>query len=653
MYRTCIKSLRFLVAFTSIALAMLLAGVPAAFAQDDETNTTDNESNEEILDLGTLYVEDTYLEIDEILDRPTAFATVLDPAELVRRSLSLSDVLDSVPGVSVRSFGGLGSLSTISIRGAGSENVIILLDGIPLNPSGGSVDLSDIPLGSLERIEIIRGGEGAYTGSGAVGGVVRLTSLAPDENPETLHFARLTAGSFGTFTGGFTVRRPSELFHLELESSRGDFSFLNNNGTEFELSDDFIDARDNNEFTSVQARYGRSWNISDSRSFNLSAEWFHADKGIPGIITFPSPNASQADSRWFLNSSWSDDAFENGRLILTLSYLRQARHFSDPLGESTGVPLFSSWIDNRSEFKLDWSGPGFSPDDVLTFGSSLAIERLDADEYSNPQRDTFAAWISDEYYLPGNIVLTGALRSDTLDGDTTISPKIGLRYPLDDSCSLRTNFSYDFRPPGFEELYRNEGLVVGNPGLSPERTLNFDIGITHTSERVRLEAAYFNLQTKDLIDYLLVSGYRWKPFNIGRARSSGFELSFDWLIDNRLELRGNFTRTRSVDISGDPTRQGMPIVGQPSNEIFTELRWHNDDWESFINWDRRGASPVTPSGTRYISPGSSTGLGLGYNFPCGSSLVFEIRNLFSENLTDIRGFPLPGRSFFITYSGEW
>ncbi|MCK4720674.1 TonB-dependent receptor plug domain-containing protein, partial [bacterium] len=138
-----------------IFLFLLVFAGAEVFAQDqdgdnsdnppDQTETAENddaqsEESNDIIDLGVIYIEGTYLETDEIIDRPTAFATVLDPQELSRRSITLPEVLDSVPGVSVRSFGGLGALSTISIRGLGSENVLVMLDGVPLNPAGGSVD---------------------------------------------------------------------------------------------------------------------------------------------------------------------------------------------------------------------------------------------------------------------------------------------------------------------------------------------------------------------------------------------------------------------------------------------------------------------------------------------------------------------------------
>ena len=619
------------------------------FAQDESTD----EEEDEVIDIGEIHVEESILETEEVLDRPTAMTTVLDPVELSRRSITLAEALETVPGVSVRSFGGLGALSTISIRGLGSENVLVLLDGIPLNPTGGSVDLSDIPLGSLERIEVIRGGEGALTGAGAVGGVVRLTSATPGDGEGPGYSGRLSVGSFGTVTGGFTWLAPGEIFHIEGAGSRGDFAFLNDNGTSIDEGDDFVDTRVNNEFSSLQARYGHSWEFDNSESLGFSVEWYRAEKGIPGITTFPSPDASQTDSRLFIAGNYTIPGWNSGELHVNASWLRQGRHFTDPLGQSTGVPLFTSWIHSRWDGKIEWSGAGWGDDDVLTWGASASSEKLDDVEWSNPNRETFSAWLRDEWYMESGAVLNGAMRCDWIDGDATVSTLGGIRYPLSNTLTARSSLSYDFRPPSFEELYRNEGLVVGNPELDNERTLGFDIGLTHSLENFRLEAAYFNLQTSNLIDYLLISGFRWQPHNIGRIRSSGVELSADWLIDSEWELRGTYTRTNAIDTSGDPVRHGQPLVGQPSSDLYLKLRWHDDAVEFFADWQRRGPSPITPSASRFLPATESVNFGTGYTFENGASLLFEIKNALGDDLTDVRGFPLPGRSYFLTWSGEW
>lgn len=623
---------------------------------DIEDVSTESESSvqegEEVINLGTIYVEESLPESDQLIDRPTSCTAVINPRDLVEKSVTLPEVLESVPGVSVRNFGGLGSLSTISIRGSGSKGVLVLLDDVPLNPSGGYVDLSNIPLTSLDRVEVIRGGEGAILGGGAVGGVIRLYSNNDEKSPGG-NFLKLSAGSFNTSEFAVTLREESTTVHLTASGSRGDFPFKNDNGTYQVVSDDFKDIRENNEAGMVDSRITYRWQIDEHSSAIISGEWFRSEKGIPGITTFPSPHASQTDSRQFLHAVFSNDEFQNGRFDFTASWLRQARHFSDPYGESTGVPVFSKWIHERLQFDSEWIGPGFSDTDSIIAGTLFTAEQIDASNFVQKDRNILAVWGRNEWYFSDSDVLLSALRLDIFEDDMILSPKVGARISLAENLSARANLGMDFRPPGFEELYRNEGLVTGNPSLKPERSLGFDLGLSYASKRIRGEAAYFNIQTRDMIDYLLVSGFRWKPYNIGRTRCSGFEFSLDYPFAPSWGFRANCTVSRAVDTSGDPNRNGMPLVGQPSSDLFASITWGKNPWKINLDWEYRGSSPITPSGTRFLPSCNSFASSIGYSFSDGQTFTFEVKNLFDQPLTDIRGFPLPGRTVFLTYANEW
>ena len=109
---------------------------------------------------------------------PTASATVVEAERFAGELKSVAELAATAPGVAIRSSGGLGQLTTISIRGSSSGGVRVLLDGIPLDTAaGGGVDLSTIPLHWVDRVEVVRGAEGAYFGAGALGGAVNVVTL--------------------------------------------------------------------------------------------------------------------------------------------------------------------------------------------------------------------------------------------------------------------------------------------------------------------------------------------------------------------------------------------------------------------------------------------------------------------------------------------
>ena len=100
--------------------------------------------------------------------------TIIDPAKFAGRALSVTDLLDRVPGVKIKRSGGLGSSSSISIRGLEGKRVEIYIDGSPLNAPDGSLGIDDIPLHVIERIEVYKGAVPAKFGGDGLGGAVNI-----------------------------------------------------------------------------------------------------------------------------------------------------------------------------------------------------------------------------------------------------------------------------------------------------------------------------------------------------------------------------------------------------------------------------------------------------------------------------------------------
>src|SRR5262249_31797974 len=138
--------------------------------------------------------------VDAALDRarrraPTAFVTLLAAERDTRALSSIHDVLVEAAGVRVTQYGGMGSFSTMSLRGAPPGHVPVLLDGVPLSSAArGVVDLSRLPATAVEAIEVYRGPTPASLDAPAPGGAVNLLTQAG----ATARTLRVTGGSYGT-----------------------------------------------------------------------------------------------------------------------------------------------------------------------------------------------------------------------------------------------------------------------------------------------------------------------------------------------------------------------------------------------------------------------------------------------------------------------
>ncbi|MGZ6164058.1 MAG: TonB-dependent receptor, partial [Myxococcaceae bacterium] len=125
---------------------------------------------------------------------PTALTTVVDVSSRRAEVSTLGTLVSEAPGVQLQQSGGLGQSEQLTLRGASSTGVLVLLDGVPLNGLGGIADLSLVPLPAVQRAEILRGGASARYGAGALGGVV---NLATPSGAGPALTGDLTYGSFG------------------------------------------------------------------------------------------------------------------------------------------------------------------------------------------------------------------------------------------------------------------------------------------------------------------------------------------------------------------------------------------------------------------------------------------------------------------------
>ncbi len=140
----------------------------------------------------------------EAVTDATAFATLIPIETQAEEFKTVAQVLAETAGLQVRSFGGLGDFATVSVRGASSGQVRIYFDEVPVTRArSDTVNLADLPLEPLQRIEIYRGTTPLSVGASALGGVINLVTKDPTDTPT---FSFLSGGgSFGTRQASLTA----------------------------------------------------------------------------------------------------------------------------------------------------------------------------------------------------------------------------------------------------------------------------------------------------------------------------------------------------------------------------------------------------------------------------------------------------------------
>ncbi len=596
---------------------------------------------------------------------PSAFTSVIEIADEEERFTEIPRLLAREAGVEVRSRGGVGQTTLLSIRGASPEEVVVLLDGEPINTTQeGRFDPSTLPTAGIERIEIIRGGSGTRYGSGAIGGVVNIVTRKAEGMDLS---GAATLGSFGTFQasaslagGNDTIRGRVSATHLQ---SAGDFPFetatyVTADGTVLTPPQEM--RRLDNDVRQENLRLWGEWRRGALGTLSTRHDLFWTERGQPGPEAANDPDdpptARQRIVRWLPRLSWR--APEGGWRLSLAGQLR-GEAFTDPsppLGDpdyAEGISVTSRNREGsvRGEWRETFTSLGtHTPRLAATF----RYARLDVTEEGIPRRHerrSLHLAAEDAWFLPKGISIhpAGSLEATSRFGMTPAVTfgVVGDPFP---ALSLEARGGNAYRVPTFDELYfPDEGYVVGNPDLRPERAWFVEGGGRFAWHSIRLEGAFFHREIAESIVFLPISAFTFRPENTGPADLDGVEGTITLSLPP-LSLASSYTWLRAIS-----RETGEQLPGRARHTLHATLSLENRFGRIFGEMEGSGAVPLSPTGTitlsRYVAFDAGVTLELTEFLSLRApkvSFSLEGRNLGNASLRDLRDAPLPGRSFFLT-----
>jgi iron complex outermembrane receptor protein len=657
--------------------------------------------------LGEVVVEGPAVRDAAQATAPTAFATVIDARAAPTQVETLADALADTVGVQVRRFGGLGDFSTVSVRGFSPRQVQVYLDGVPLSRADNeTVDLSDLPLDAVERVEVYRGMTPLRFSQAGPGGVVNVVTRRPGETPVTA--ASASYGSFETRKADLTRSAShgpwSYLVFGHYLGTEGDFSYRDDAGTPENTSDDRTLTRINNDFDlgSLTTRLG--WRSESGTAVSLTTDTFGRDRGFPGR-GFP----QDADARRQTVRQLSRlDAALPPRPGLPLSlegsayFLYQWQRFDDPLGpviQLTSDVEEQSVVGGGQVLATTALGTHQVPGLLAavsheTFGQRDEVGAPGVQPGRQPDRTRLRGTVAGEneiLLLDERLAIVPAMRwegfhdeappdprlAPGLDASGTVdrnvwSPRLGVRVEPWRGVAFLGNAGRYERVPSLQELFGQSGTVRGNPDLRPETTLNWDVGfrlttpglgavVTHPS----LEYAYFDNEIDDVIVVVPTSVNVFTSQNVSAARVRGHEVSATLRLWDRIGVVGNYTHQDAVDESGIPFRDGNRLPGRPAHEAYArvELAWDAARplpfgapaerlWPGRLWFDANIIADnfLDTANTERVPRRDLFGVGLTLEPIPRLKASLEGRNLGDDQTRDALDFPLPGRSFYGTLS---
>ncbi len=624
-------------------------------------------------------------------DAPTGFSSTLDSERLppATTALSAAELVRGTPGVALRSLGGIGDFTTLSIRGATSTQVGIYLDGAPLTQPGvGTVDLATVFLLGSGRLVLHRGFAPLTLGPEAFAGALELRSERPRRGG-------MLAASYGSFAARELAYLQTFAYgehRLSLAAlyfgKAGDFPYLDDRGTPLVSADDALALRRNNDLDALFARVEHRL-----RHLRSEARVLAKAQGAPAPV-----NNLQDAARYALirpQLAAAIDALPFGDKLLfsgNASALATLSRFSDlrpslysPATEQETRELSlrgqarlgflpRPWLDLETSSDLGGTGffvnaPGLPPQQRgrLMAGGALVVraralgDRLEIEAGSRLdglyERGTMSASI----FAPDERARIDRAR-------VFVQPSAGVRFTPWRMLSFGAHLGRRERAPTFYELFGTDGQIRGNPLLEPEAQWSWDAGVRALPlPWLSAELVYAESRYERLITFIYAGLDLPRAENIGAAIARSLEASLAATPARFVSLSASYTfqPTRNETAGQE---HGRPLAGRPRHQARAEIAFFvPEPWRVRVSVQALTVAGLflDQSGRREVPPRVSLDAQLTWN--PGSGPVFfqlSVRNLLDQRtalvtqgatsltapvpIVDFLGFPLPGRSFSFT-----
>jgi vitamin B12 transporter len=491
--------------------------------------------------------------------------------------------LRNVPGIGVSANGGVGSLTSVRLRGGEADQTVLLIDGVQQNdPStpGGGYNFGNLLIGDLERIEVLRGPQSTLYGSQAIGGVINLITRQPRKVFEGS--AIFETGDLATHSIRASVRGKAQGLNYALSAGRFESDSISAaaSGTE----------RDDFQNTSVQA--SATYRLNAVIALEARAWLSQGDVGIDG---FPAPSFSLADTP---ERSKTDEQILYGAAHLTsldgrwrtVLSASQSRIDRENINPTLAVPVTFRGLGQTDRISVQST---LDASARVQFVAGLESETAQFETASpssfnpNPAPSLAEVDLSAVYAqvqltpIDGLNATLGVRQSDHEQFGAAINTRATLAWAFNDGNTVvRAAVADGFKAPTLFQLYSN----FGNRGLKPEEASSVEGGIEQGffGQRLVMGATWFERATTNQIDFASCFGDTsakcvGRPFgtydNIARTKARGIEASFSFRPTTSISVTGGLTQLNARNDVLGSANFGRSLARRPKETSFVRASY--------------------------------------------------------------------------------
>lgn len=520
----------------------------------------------------------------EEIRKVPAHVSIITEEEIKKSgATTVVELLDKLEGIQIRSYSGNPAQSMIDMRGFGGENpfgkTLIMLDGRRMNrPDMASINWLQIPLNTIERIEVVRGASSVLYGDSAIGGVINIITKKGVGKPK--FNASVIAGSYGLHNERVGVNGATDKWSYAL-TGENNFSF---------------GYRDRSKFSSQAGGFDIGYSASDSFNVNLGVSFTKADYQMPGALT---KDMMEKDRRQYQNpDDDGSDKYTNVNLAI--------KSFWGSYGQLEMNLLYGNkdlkvdWTSYSSHSNVEIDTYGVTPryilsKDIFGFKNKLTLgvdfyhepfektsyssrERTSKNSFTDLTRESLAYYIRDEFYIAESLILTLGYRQDrtTIKGTNTnySTPsnnwddkkihhgeayEASLTYLFGKASNVYAKYATVYRIPFLDEQASYYGWGdFFNRDLEKETGKSMEVGTQFLPvEGLKVGLSLFRI---DMEDEIMWDGTKNKNVNSDRTRHDGAEVSASYTLKNIARIYGNFTYHKATFEAGTYNGKDIPLV---------------------------------------------------------------------------------------------
>jgi len=553
---------------------------------------------------------------------------------------NIADFLTLQSNIFIKSYG-QGGLGTSSIRGGSGGHTLVLWNDVPIqSPMLGLLDLSLLPVGGFEEINLERGGNSSLWGSGAIGGIISLDNEVNFSNKIRVS-SNSVFGSFGYFSQGLNFSLGNKKFQsktrLSYERAENDFPY-SINGQEWNQS--------NADFFKQNLLQDFYWKVNSKNHFSTNIWLQRSDVSIPPLLTQTSSLAHQEDqaSRFILN--WK--RIDTSQIIKAkVAFFNEDQYYFD---DAIGLEANNAFTNVLSELEY---GKNINNKDLL-FGITQNFTQANSTGYNTTHQENKIAIFSSFKFEKEKLKFQTSLRQEFWNGKRVpLVPSVGVDYQLHDQVNLKFHVSKNYRLPTLNDRFWFPG---GNEDLLPESGWSEELGLDWKSNGKenfwKYNVTIFNRNTENWILWTPLAGNGfWSPNNIAKVWSRGIENQFSFskkIKDLEMSCYVGYDyilSTNQIALDIPKIDKGEQLAFTPKHRLNGQIQFGFSNfnlsyWHQYVS-STRGANEKIDG---YHVGNATLSYQLKWN-KFSSNVFFKVQNIWDAEYFVIERRLMPGRNY--------